>query len=106
MFLPSVVSVADEAIGNEKAIQTEDNLEAIKRALKTSNAPIAKTNEANKATEANEAGNEVECLLVVNKAEIKTEEHRPASRTLRAEAAAPVELVSNYDWILKNDTIG
>ena len=52
-------SPASVEAGNEKAIQTKDNLEAINRTVT--------------------AADEVECLLVGNKAEIKTEE-LPASR--------------------------
>ena len=94
--LPSSPASASEEAGNEKAIQTKDNLEAIKR---TVTAPTA--------TAAAEAADEVECLLVVNKAKIKTEE-LPASRmTASGELSQQGynEAGVGYDWVLRNDPI-
>ena len=93
---------ASEA-GNEKAIQTKDNLEAIKR---TVTAAIAT------AAASAEAADEVECLLVVNRAEIKTEE-LPASIMTASRTTASGELSQRgyneasvgYDWVLRNDSI-
>ena len=85
-------SPASVEAGNEKAIQTKDNLEAIKRTVT--------------------AADEVECLLVGNKAEIKTEE-LPASRLTASRMTASGELSQQgyneagvgYDWVLRNDSI-
>ena len=98
-------SPASVEAGNEKAIQTKDNLEAIKR---TVTAAIATAVGAKAA----EAADEVECLLVGNKAEIKTEE-LPASRLTASRMTASGELSqqgytgvgTGYDWILRNDLI-
>lgn len=92
--LPS--SPASEEAGNEKAIQTKDNLEAIKRTVTAAT-----------ATATAEAADEVECLLVVNKAEIKTEE-LPASRTTASGELSQQgynEAGAGYDWVLRNDSI-
>ena len=59
-----------------------------------------------------EAADEVECLLVVNKAEIKTEE-LPASRLTASRTTASGVLSQQgyneagvgYDWVLRNDSI-
>lgn len=94
--LPSSPASASEEAGNEKAIQTKDNLEAIKRTVTAAT-----------ATAAAEAADEVECLLVVNKAEIKTEE-LPASRmTASGELSQQGynEAGVGYDWVLRNDSI-
>ena len=88
----SPASSASEEAGNEKAIQTKDNLEAIKRTVT--------------------AADEVECLLVGNKAEIKTEE-LPASRLTASRMTASGELSQQgyneasvgYDWVFRNDSI-
>lgn len=85
-------SPASVEAGNEKAIQTKDNLEAIKRTVT--------------------AADEVECLLVVNRAEIKTEE-LPASRLTASRTTASGVLSQQgyneagvgYDWVLRNDSI-
>ena len=95
---------ASEA-GNEKAIQTKDNLEAIKRTVTAAIATAA-------AAKAAEAADEVECLLVVNRAEIKTEE-LPASSMTASRTTASGELNQQgyneasvgYDWVLRNDSI-
>ena len=90
--LPSSPASASEEAGNEKAIQTKDNLEAIKRTVTAAAA---------------EAADEVECLLVVNKAKIKTEE-LPASRmTASGELSQQGynEAGVGYDWVLRNDPI-
>ena len=100
----SPASSASEEAGNEKAIQTKDNLEAIKR---TVTAAIATA-----AAAAAEAADEVECLLVVNRAEIKTEE-LPASSMTASRTTASGELNQQgyneasvgYDWVLRNDSI-
>ena len=92
---------ASEA-GNEKAIQTKDNLEAIKRTVTAAKATAA----------ASEAADEVECLLVVNRAEIKTEE-LPASIMTASRTTASGELSQRgyneasvgYDWVLRNNSI-
>ena len=94
--LPSSPASASEEAGNEKAIQTKDNLEAIKRTVTAAT-----------ATAAAEAADEVECLLVVNKAKIKTEE-LPASRmTASGELSQQGynEAGVGYDWVLRNDSI-
>lgn len=94
--LPSSPASASEEAGNEKAIQTKDNLEAIKRTVTAAT-----------ATAAAEAADEVECLLVVNKAEIKTEE-LPASRTTASGELSQQgynEAGAGYDWVLRNDSI-
>ena len=94
--LPSSPASASEEAGNEKAIQTKDNLEAIKRTVTAAT-----------ATAAAEAADEVECLLVVNKAEIKTEE-LPASRmTASGELSQQGynEAGVGYDWVLRNNSI-
>jgi hypothetical protein len=88
--------------GNEKAIQTKDNLEAIKRTVTAAIATAASA----------EAADEVECLLVVNRAEIKTEE-LPASIMTASRTTASGELSQRgyneasvgYDWVLRNDSI-
>ena len=93
----SAMASASVEAGNEKAIQTKDNLEAIKR---TVTAAIA------------EAADEVECLLVVNRAEIKTEE-LPASIMTASRTTASGELSQrgyneasvSYDWVLRNNSI-
>ena len=93
---------ASEA-GNEKAIQTKDNLEAIKR---TVTAAIAT------AAASAEAANAVDCMLVVNRAEIKTKE-LPASSMTTSRTTASGELSQQgyneasvgYDWVLRNDSI-
>ena len=98
---PASASASAEA-GNEKAIQTKDNLEAIKRTVTAAIATAASA----------EAADEVECLLVVNKAEIKTEE-LPASRLTASRTTASGVLSQQgyneagvgYDWVLRNDSI-
>ena len=88
----SAMASASVEAGNEKAIQTKDNLEAIKRTVT--------------------AADEVECLLVGNKAEIKTEE-LPASRLTASRMTASGELSQQgyneasvgYDWVFRNDSI-
>ena len=95
--LPSSPASASEEAGNEKAIQTKDNLEAIKRTVTAAIATAASA----------EAADEVECLLVVNKAEIKTEE-LPASRTTASGDLSQQgynEAGADYDWVLRNDSI-
>ena len=95
--LPSSPASASEEAGNEKAIQTKDNLEAIKRTVTAAIATAASA----------EAADEVECLLVVNKAEIKTEE-LPASRTTASGELSQQgynEAGADYDWVLRNDSI-
>ena len=95
-------SPASVEAGNEKAIQTKDNLEAIKRTVTAAIATAASA----------EAADEVECLLVVNKAEIKTEE-LPASRLTASRTTASGVLSQQgyneagvgYDWVLRNDSI-
>ena len=95
-------SPASVEAGNEKAIQTKDNLEAIKRTVTAAIATAASA----------EAADEVECLLVVNKAEIKTEE-LPASRLTASRMTASGELSQQgyneasvgYDWVFRNDSI-
>ena len=94
--LPSSPASASEEAGNEKAIQTKDNLEAIKRTVTAAT-----------ATAAAEAAVEVEGLLVVNIAEIKTDE-LPASRmTASGELSLKGynEASAGYDWVLRNDSI-
>ena len=94
--LPSSPASASEEAGNEKAIRTKDNLEAIKRTVTAATASAAA-----------EAADEVECLLVVNKAEIKTEE-LPASRmTASGELSQQGynEAGVGYDWVLRNNSI-
>ena len=94
----SPASSASEEAGNEKAIQTKDNLEAIKRTVTAAIATAA----------AAEAADEVECLLVVNRAEIKTEE-LPASSMTASRTTASGELNQQgynepsvaYDWVLR-----
>ena len=93
----SPASSASEAeAGNEKAIQTKDNLEAIKRTVTAATVAAA------------EAAEEVECLLVVNKAEIKTEK-LPTSRTTVSGELSQQEGYNEdgagYDWILRNNSI-
>ena len=96
----SAMASASVEAGNEKAIQTKDNLEAIKR---TVTAAIATA-----AAAAAEAADEVECLLVVNRAEIKTEE-LPASSMTASRTTASGELNQQgynepsvaYDWVLR-----
>ena len=99
----SPASSASEAeAGNEKAIQTKDNLEAIKRTVTAAIPTVA----------AAEAADEVECLLVVNRAEIKTQE-LPASSMTASRTTASGELNQQgyneasvgYDWVLRNDSI-
>ena len=95
--LPSSPASASEEAGNEKAIQTKDNLEAIKRTVTAAIATAASA----------EAADEVECLLVVNKAEIKTEE-LPASRTTASGELSQQgynEAGAGYDWVLRNNSI-
>ena len=95
-------SPASVEAGNEKAIQTKDNLEAIKRTVTAAIATAASA----------EAADEVECLLVVNKAEIKTEE-LPTSRSTASRTTASGVLSQQgyneagvgYDWVLRNDSI-
>ena len=95
-------SPASVEAGNEKAIQTKDNLEAIKRTVTAAIATAASA----------EAADEVECLLVVNRAEIKTEE-LPASRLTASRTTASGVLSQQgyneagvgYDWVLRNDSI-
>ena len=94
--LPSSPVSASEEVGNEKAIQTKDNLEAIKRTVTAAT-----------ATAAAEAAFEVEELLVVNRGEIKAEE-QPASRlTASGELwqQGYNEAGTGYDWVLRNDSI-
>ena len=99
----SPASTASEAeAGNEKAIQTKDNLEAIKRTVTAAIATAASA----------EAADEVECLLVVNKAEIKTEELPALSMTASRRTALGElsqqgynEASVGYDWVLRNDSI-
>ena len=92
----SAMASASVEAGNEKAIQTKDNLEAIKRTVTAAT-----------ATATAEAADEVECLLVVNKAEIKTEE-LPASRTTASGELSQQgynEASVGYDWVFRNDSI-
>ena len=98
----SAMASASVEAGYEKAIQTKDNLEAIKRTVTAAIATAASA----------EAADEVECLLVVNKAEIKTEE-LPASRSTASRTTASGDLSqqgyneagADYDWVLRNDSI-
>ena len=93
----SAMASASVEADNEKAIQTKDNLEAIKRTVTAAIATAALA----------EAADEVECLLVVNKAEIKTEE-LPASRMTASGVLSQQcynEAGVGYDWVLRNDSI-
>ena len=102
--VPSSSAMASASVeaGYEKAIQTKDNLEAIKRTVTAAIATAASA----------EAADEVECLLVVNRAEIKTEE-LPASRLTASRTTASGVLSQQgyneagvgYDWVLRNDSI-
>jgi hypothetical protein len=94
--IASALASASEKASNEKAIQTKDNLEAIKRTVTAATVAAA------------EAAEEVECLLVVNKAEIKTEK-LPTSRTTVSGELSQQEGYNEdgagYDWILRNNSI-
>ena len=94
--LPS--SPASEEAGNEKAIQTKDNLEAIKRTV----------------TDSNSNKDEVECLLdlgVMKKEAEKQSKTEKQTKQMDQHECGFSQQESrhgngNGDWILKNHTIG
>merc|ERR1711874_626104 len=79
---------------NQTGFETYDNLEAIKR-----------KEEATAMASGDASIDEVECLPVVNNAEIKTEE-QPQPQTRPADQCGRHNRRNINEWILTNDTIG